>query len=136
MTKLNKAKQKIVKKAAQESVQASKMRKNRSHDGRDGEPENPIDLIAEISEAILEAPDAAFKSNAEEEPGSEGRVKKTPSRMRQLLAFASQKQNASVSQLAILSLLAVFKDILPSYRIRLPSTKELAVRVSKETKKL
>ncbi len=39
-----------------------------------------------------------------------------------------------VSRLAMLSLLAVFKDILPGYRIRLPTEKELEVPVSKEVK--
>jgi nucleolar complex protein 3 len=38
--------------------------------------------------------------------------------------------------LAILSLLAIFQDILPSYRIRLPSLKETAVKVSRDTKRL
>lgn len=39
-----------------------------------------------------------------------------------------------VARLAMLSLLAVFKDILPGYRIRLPTEKELEVPVSKEVK--
>lgn len=39
-----------------------------------------------------------------------------------------------VSKLAMLSLLAVFKDILPGYRIRLPTEKELDIPVSKEVK--
>ena len=34
----------------------------------------------------------------------------------------------------MLSLLAVFKDILPGYRIRLPTEKELEIPVSKEVK--
>lgn len=39
-----------------------------------------------------------------------------------------------ISRLAMLSLLAVFKDILPGYRIRLPTEKELEIPVSKEVK--
>lgn len=39
-----------------------------------------------------------------------------------------------VSKLAMLSLLAVFKDILPGYRIRLPTEKEMDIPVSKEVK--
>ena len=39
-----------------------------------------------------------------------------------------------VARLAMLSLLAVFKDILPGYRIRLPTEKELEIPVSKEVK--
>ena len=34
-----------------------------------------------------------------------------------------------VQRLALLSLLAVFQDILPAYRIRPPTEKELQVRV-------
>ena len=36
----------------------------------------------------------------------------------------------------MLSLAAVFKDILPGYRVRLPTEKELAVAVSKDVKKV
>ena len=38
-----------------------------------------------------------------------------------------------VAQLAMVSLLAVFKDICPGYRIRLPTEKELEVKVSAQT---
>ncbi|KAG2485768.1 hypothetical protein HYH03_015482 [Edaphochlamys debaryana] len=44
--------------------------------------------------------------------------------------------DSMVSRLAMLSLLAVFKDILPGYRIRPPTEKELEVKVSKEVAKL
>ena len=40
------------------------------------------------------------------------------------------------ARLASLSLLAVFRDILPGYRIRLPTEKEQEVVVSKEIKRL
>lgn len=40
-----------------------------------------------------------------------------------------------IVRLAMLSLLAVFKDVLPGYRIRLPTEKELAMPVSKDVKK-
>ncbi len=36
----------------------------------------------------------------------------------------------------MLSLAAVFKDILPGYHVRLPTEKELAMPVSKEVKKV
>lgn len=42
----------------------------------------------------------------------------------------------SVAQLALLSSMAVFKDLLPGYRIRLPTDKELEMQVSKEIRKL
>lgn len=38
-------------------------------------------------------------------------------------------QDEVVGQLAMLSLLAVFKDICPGYRVRLPTEKELEVKV-------
>eukprot|EP00884_Botryococcus_braunii_P002153 jgi/Botrbrau1/11939/Bobra.341_1s0006.1 len=41
-----------------------------------------------------------------------------------------------VARWAMLSLLAVFRDIIPGYRIRPPTEKELAMPVSKEIKKL
>ena len=41
---------------------------------------------------------------------------------------------AQVARLAMLSLLAVFKDILPGYRIRMPTEKELEIAVSKDVK--
>lgn len=41
-----------------------------------------------------------------------------------------------VQELAMISLLAVFKDIMPTYRIRLPTDKEMAMKVSKEVKRM
>ena len=107
-----------------------------------------IDRIAELSESILENPDAAFSSIEIELEN--GRTKKQVSKMRELLILASavvskessgvsREQQAQVehtSKLAILSLLAIFKDILPDYRVRLPTAKEMAVKVSKDVKKL
>ncbi|GKY94613.1 hypothetical protein MPSEU_000426800 [Mayamaea pseudoterrestris] len=135
MSTLNRQKRKVVEEAALESTQATEKRKLITS-SRNAHDENPIDLIADISEAILEAPESAFSAAALEDLDSEGRARKLPSKMRQLLNFASAKGDSSVSQLALLSLLAVFKDILPSYRIRLPSIKEMAVKVSKDTKKM
>lgn len=79
------------------------------------------DMIADLSESILESPEGAFGSSA------------GPSKMSQLLSL-SQHKDEYVARLAVVSLLAVFKDILPSYRIRLPTEQESAVLVSKETK--
>ena len=41
-----------------------------------------------------------------------------------------------VARLAMLSAAAVFADVLPGYRIRPPTEKELAMPVSKEVKRL
>ncbi len=40
-----------------------------------------------------------------------------------------------VARLALLSLLAVFRDVLPGYRIRPPSDKELAMPVSRDVRR-
>ena len=95
--------------------------------------QDTCDLIAEISESILENPDSAFQSQMTNDG------EKLASPMRQLLAIAATQDNPQrqyTAHLAMMSLLAVFKDILPSYRIRLPTDQELAVKVSKDTKKL
>ena len=109
--------------------------------------EEICDMIAELSESILGDPTKAFsspdaksyptnttsKSTVEEETT---RRKETPSYMKQLLQIASYGGDEYTSQLGILSLLAIYRDILPSYRIRLPSEAEMAVKVSLETKRL
>jgi nucleolar complex protein 3 len=41
-----------------------------------------------------------------------------------------------VAQLAIMSLLAIYKDILPDYRIRIPTEHEMAMKVSKNVQQL
>ena len=112
--------------------------------------EETCDLIAELSESILEDPTKAFSSpdkkdgkpkhnnssnqnnNDEDTP----KRKETPSHMKQLLQIASYSGDEYTSQLGILSLLAIYRDILPSYRIRLPTAAEMAVKVSLETKRL
>ncbi|MCL7039049.1 hypothetical protein MKW94_025299 [Papaver nudicaule] len=48
----------------------------------------------------------------------------------------SKDENQEIVKLALLSLLAVFKDIIPGYRIRLPTEKELHITVTKEVKKM
>jgi nucleolar complex protein 3 len=94
------------------------------------------DWIAELSESIMEDPSTAFTST--KEPGSH---EKSPSKVRQLLDMANVSKSSGeheyyTARLAILSLLALFQDILPSYRIRLPTAAEMAVKVSKDTKQL
>ncbi|XP_030553118.1 nucleolar complex-associated protein 3-like isoform X1 [Rhodamnia argentea] len=44
--------------------------------------------------------------------------------------------NHAIVKLGLLSLLSVFKDIIPGYRIRLPTEKELEMKVSKDVKKM
>ena len=109
------------------------------------------DVIAELSESVLENPDAAFqstivastsnkkgkKTDDDKDDNDDREEERTPSPMKQLLSIAAAQEGPTqehTAHLAMLSLLAIFKDIIPDYRIRLPSEKEMAVKVSKETK--
>lgn len=47
----------------------------------------------------------------------------------------SKDNDHTIVKLGLLSLLAVFKDIVPGYRIRLPTEKELEMKVSKTVRK-
>ena len=47
-----------------------------------------------------------------------------------------EDRDGAVARLAALSMVLVFKDVCPGYRIRPPTQKELAMKVSKETQKL
>lgn len=126
--------------------------------------EEKCDLIAELSEMILEDPTKAFQteklrsltSAAEKAKGgkksaaaasadtkssssSQPSVTIIPSKMSQLLDLSRTHKNGHdehVATLAIMSLLAIFKDILPSYRIRQQTDIELQGQISKETKAL
>ncbi|KAG7355936.1 CBF/Mak21 family-domain containing protein [Nitzschia inconspicua] len=102
------------------------------------------DMIAELSELILEDPTKAFhsekdpssKHNKEGEGGEEIRL---PSKMQRLLELSRIQKNGNdeyIATLAIMSLLAIFKDVLPSYRIRQQTEIERQGKVSKETKAL
>ena len=114
-------------------------------------PEQRIDLIADLSESIIEDPATALtssrtalvasgnKSKDGDDQGAnkEKQYQKTQSKMNRLLDLASLSSNghdAHAARLGILSLLAIFQDILPSYRIRLPTEAEMSVRVSKDVK--
>eukprot|EP00339_Tiarina_fusa_P025998 CAMPEP_0117081872 /NCGR_PEP_ID=MMETSP0472-20121206/57680_1 /TAXON_ID=693140 ORGANISM="Tiarina fusus, Strain LIS" /NCGR_SAMPLE_ID=MMETSP0472 /ASSEMBLY_ACC=CAM_ASM_000603 /LENGTH=585 /DNA_ID=CAMNT_0004809931 /DNA_START=47 /DNA_END=1799 /DNA_ORIENTATION=- len=118
-------------------------------------PPNPIallsteekcDLIADLSEAVLEDPTKAFKQEtdaashdkkADEE--SNGAGMRQPSRIQKLLDLGRAHKNGGdeyVASLAVMSLLAIFKDILPAYRIRLKTDAERTGKISKETRQL
>jgi nucleolar complex protein 3 len=108
--------------------------------------EQKCDYIAELSESIMESPETAFsavprasKDGPAPSTGEQHSVASGQSKMRQLLTLAEKNRSPSdqyTAQLAIMSLLALFKDILPAYRIRPPTKQEMAVRVSKDVKKL
>ncbi|KAK7404698.1 hypothetical protein VNO78_05654 [Psophocarpus tetragonolobus] len=48
----------------------------------------------------------------------------------------SKDSDHTIVKLGLLSLLAVFKDIIPGYRIRLPTEKEVEMKVSKAVRKM
>lgn len=107
--------------------------------------EEKCDLIAQLSETILEDPNKAFRQERETviKEGSGDNATTTtvrlPSKMQQLLDLARPHKNGGdeyIATLGVMSLLAIFKDILPSYRIRLASDAERAGKVTKETKEL
>ncbi|KAK4774563.1 hypothetical protein SAY86_009498 [Trapa natans] len=79
--------------------------------------ENKKRKLAEVGMALLADPDSSIKS------------------LKELLQLCKDADH-SIVRLALLSLLAVFKDIIPGYRIRLPSEKELEMKVSKDVKKM
>lgn len=129
-------------------------------------PQERVDLIADLSESILEDPSSALtssrvevssspsgggvgssrrankKKDVDDDDGVESSKKepqyhKTQSKVNQLIDIASISRNghdARAARLAVLSLLAIFQDILPGYRIRLPTEAEASVRVTKEVK--
>ncbi|KAF3438255.1 hypothetical protein FNV43_RR21016 [Rhamnella rubrinervis] len=73
--------------------------------------------LAELGIALLSNPESNIKS------------------LKEFLQICEDNDHAIV-KLGLLSLLAVFKDIIPGYRIRLPTEKELEMKVSKDVKKL
>ncbi|XP_010531985.1 PREDICTED: nucleolar complex protein 3 homolog [Tarenaya hassleriana] len=79
--------------------------------------ENKRIKLAEIGMALLSDPETNIKSLKE-------------------MLETSKDENSKIVKLGLLSLLAVFKDIIPGYRIRLPTEKELEMKVSKEVKKM
>ncbi|KAJ4813085.1 Nucleolar complex 3-like protein [Rhynchospora pubera] len=72
--------------------------------------------LAEIGMALLEDPEANIRS------------------LKELLDFCKDK-DPQVVKLGLMSMLAVFKDIIPSYRIRELTDKELAMPVSEAVRK-
>jgi nucleolar complex protein 3 len=113
-----------------------KLREKRYHQKR-GE-------IALLCESILENPEeAVMKTKAkpivtdssQQQQQQHVPAKKVPSKIEQLHMLA-QDEDLLVQQLAMLSEYAVFKDIIPSFRIRVLTEKELSQRVSKEVQRV
>ncbi|KAH9603623.1 hypothetical protein KSS87_006508 [Heliosperma pusillum] len=73
--------------------------------------------MAELGTALLEDPESNIKS------------------LKDLIGFCRDKDNV-ISKAALLSTLIVFRDIIPGYRIRLPTEKEQQMVLTKFQKKL
>ncbi|KAG9439504.1 hypothetical protein H6P81_019669 [Aristolochia fimbriata] len=73
--------------------------------------------LAEVGIALLADPETNIKS------------------LKELLKMCDDK-DVNIVKLGLLSLLAIFKDIIPGYRIRLPTEKELGMTVSKAVRKM
>lgn len=136
-TAVHDRRRRLIEEAAREAAQGDNdvVRSNhkRSKKNASSNLHDTYDLIAELSEGVLENPESSFQSQIDQDG------EKLASPMRQLLAIAATQDTVEheyTAHLAMMSLLAVFKDILPSYRIRLPTEQEMAVKVSKDTKKL
>ncbi|KAK6929006.1 CCAAT-binding factor [Dillenia turbinata] len=79
--------------------------------------ENKKARLAELGIALLADPEANIRT------------------LKEMLQI-SKDGNHAIVKLGLLSLLAVFKDIIPGYRIRLPTEKEQEMKVSKAVKKM
>lgn len=98
----------------------------------DQEPLSLVELLAkqqnEVNTKKLEI--AQWSQNIVENPDA------NISRLKQLMLLCGRDQVSSIRKLSMLSLLEVFKDIVPSYRIRDLSDQEKTVKVSRDVRKL
>ncbi|XP_065626114.1 nucleolar complex-associated protein 3-like [Quercus suber] len=79
--------------------------------------ENKKRKLAELGMALLANPEPNIKS------------------LKEMLQISKDNDHA-IAKLGVLSMLAVFKDIIKRYRIRLPTEKDLEMKVSKDVKKM
>ena len=107
--------------------------------------EEKCNLVAELSELVLEDPTKAFQMEKEyirgevNNEGDGNGETRSISKVQQLLDLSRIHKNGNdeyIASLGIMSLLAIFKDIIPSYRIRQQTDIERESKISKETKAL
>ncbi|KAI9492352.1 nucleolar complex-associated protein-domain-containing protein [Zychaea mexicana] len=93
-------------------------------------PEEPARKLTKKEYLLAKKEELAqAASTIQEDPESNAGMLKT-------LKNIAKDDNPTVKKLALLTQLAVYKDIIPGYRIRPLTEKEEAVKVSKEVKKL
>jgi len=107
--------------------------------------EEKCNMVAELSELVLENPQKAFQMEKElmkaesKNEGDRSSEVRSISKVQQLLDLSRSHKNGNdeyIATLGIMSLLAIFKDIIPSYRIRQQTEIERESKISKETKVL
>lgn len=132
--KLTKAERraKLKKKRKDEKKQAKELVKTEE------EPQNPqSEVLAEVKKDLTAAEVAETKQHRIAELGTalledpESNIKS----LKELLSFCKDGDKV-IAKAALLSSLVVFRDIIPGYRIRLPTEKEQEMVVSKAVKKM
>ncbi|XP_009341714.2 nucleolar complex-associated protein 3-like isoform X1 [Pyrus x bretschneideri] len=126
---------------AERRAKLKKSKKEAKKQGKDAEPEVEQTLqeavLAEVKQDLTAEEAFESKKNKLAELGMallsdpESNIKS----LKEVLQMCKDNNHAIV-KLGLLSLLAVFKDIIPGYRIRLPTEKELEMKVSKDVKKM
>ncbi|KAM1032269.1 hypothetical protein ACFX2I_035863 [Malus domestica] len=126
---------------AERRAKLKKSKKEAKKQGKDAEPEveqTPQEaVLAEVKQDLTAEEAFESKKNKLAELGMallsdpESNIKS----LKEILQICKDNNHAMV-KLGLLSLLAVFKDIIPGYRIRLPTEKELEMKVSKDVKKM
>ncbi|CAB4277037.1 unnamed protein product [Prunus armeniaca] len=101
---------------AERRAKLKKSKKEAKKQGKEAEPE------------VQQTPQEAVLAEIKEDLTTEEALK-------EILQICKDNNHAIV-KLGLLSLLAVFKDLIPGYRIRLPTEKELEMKVSKDVKKM
>ncbi|XP_068320439.1 nucleolar complex-associated protein 3 isoform X2 [Pyrus communis] len=126
---------------AERRAKLKKSKKEAKKQGKDAEPEveqTPQEaVLAEVKQDLTAEEAFESKKNKLAELGMallsdpESNIKS----LKEILQICKDNNHA-IFKLGLLSLLAVFKDIIPGYRIRLPTEKELEMKVSKDVKKM
>lgn len=134
LVKLNKAERraKLKKKKKEEKKQA-----NEQTTTEEVEQNPQSEVLAEVKEDLTAEEIAETKQQSIAELGTallsdpESHIKT----LKELLNFCKDEDEA-IAKAALLSCLVVFRDIIPGYRIRLPTEKEQEMNVSKVVKKM
>ena len=103
-----------------------------------------LDAMAAAAQAVLADPDwhlAGIKPHDDREYAEFKRSRREGEKSKkelvgkwETLMLLANDAKPKVQRYAILSIVAVFKDVLPDYRIRLPTAKEREVRTTKEVR--